>query len=213
MTEIEARPPVPPWDRRETPGLFDVETAARRIGHYKWFEMRLFEILGGWTAEVPEPDVKLRLGANSAHHAWHAELWQHRLPELADLHPTGLTVPANAELEDFVAALASPTGADQSLEKLVGVYRVAVPWSVAAYTFHLHRASAVADAPTIRTLRQVLADLAEDGRDGEMLVQSMLRSAEDVQRASTHQARLETLMVAAGGIAGPGSAGGSVTLA
>ncbi len=211
MSEIEVRPAVPPWDRRETPGLFDVETAARRIGHYKWFEMRLFEILGGWVAQVPEPDVKVRLGACSAHHAWHAELWQHRLPELADLHPAALTVAANAELEAFVEALAAPAGADLTLEKLVGVYRVAVPWSVAAYTFHLHRASSVADAPTIRSLRQVLADLAEDGRDGEMLVQSMLHTDGDVQRAAAHQARLETLMVAAGGIAGPGSAGASAT--
>ena len=211
MSEREDRPAVPPWDRRETPGLFDVETSARRIGHYKWFEMRLFEILGGWTAEVPEPDVKLRLGAYSAHHAWHAEQWHHRLPELADLNPAGLTVPANTELEAFVAALSAPTDPGSTVEKLVGVYRVAVPWSVAAYTFHLHRASAVADAPTIRTLRQVLADLAEDGRDGEMLVQSMLGSAADVERAAAHQARLEALMVAAGGIAGPGSAGGSAS--
>ena len=51
-----------PWDRRELPGSFSVEESARRVGNYKWIEMRLFEVLGGWVATVPELDVKLRLG-------------------------------------------------------------------------------------------------------------------------------------------------------
>ena len=44
------------------PGLFSVEETARRVGNYKWVEMRLFEVLGGWVATVPELDVKLVLG-------------------------------------------------------------------------------------------------------------------------------------------------------
>ena len=51
-----------PWDRRELPGAFGVEETARRVGHYKWTEMKLFEALGGWVATVPELDVKMRLG-------------------------------------------------------------------------------------------------------------------------------------------------------
>ena len=41
------RPAFAPWDRRELPGLFSVEETARRVGNYKWAEMRLFEALGG----------------------------------------------------------------------------------------------------------------------------------------------------------------------
>jgi hypothetical protein len=201
------RDPIPPWDRREVPGLFDVESAARRLGHYKWFEMRLFEVLGRWTALTPEHDVKARLGRNSAHHAWHAELFHRRLPELADLHPAGLTVPPNEAMAEFVEALSAPTDPGSTLERLVGVYRVAVPWAASAYTFHLHRASGVADAPTMRSLELVLTDLTADVRDGEMLVQSFLIGPDDVDRAVEHQRALERLMVATGGIAGPGSAG------
>ena len=40
-----------------------------------------------------------------------------------------------------------------------------------------------------------------------MLIQSLIENADDVERAARHQARLETLMVAAGGIAGAGSIG------
>jgi len=40
-----------------------------------------------------------------------------------------------------------------------------------------------------------------------MLIQSLITTKRDVKRASAHQARLETLLLAAGGIAGPGSIG------
>ena len=40
-----------------------------------------------------------------------------------------------------------------------------------------------------------------------MLIQSLLETPEEVERAAAHQARLEKLMIKAGGIAGPGSIG------
>ena len=89
------RAPFAPWDRRELPGLFDVEESARRVGNYKWAEMKLFEALGGWVATVPELDVKMRLGTHCYKHAWHAELWHKRLPELREMNPDRLTQPAN----------------------------------------------------------------------------------------------------------------------
>ena len=70
--------------------------------------MRLFEVLGGWVATVPELDVKLRLGTHCYHHAWHAELWHKRLPELREMNPERLTVPPNDELVAFVDALTEP---------------------------------------------------------------------------------------------------------
>ena len=127
MTEPNfARAAFAPWDRRELPGRFDVETSARRVGNYKWIEMRTFEVLGGWVATVPELDIKLRLGTHCYHHAWHAELWHKRLPELREMNPDRLTVPANGELVAFVEAMAEPEAPEHTLEKLVGVYRVPV---------------------------------------------------------------------------------------
>ena len=94
-----------PWDRRQLPGLFSVEESARRVGNYKWVEMRLFEALGGWVATVPELDVKMRLGTHCYHHAWHSELWHKRLPELREMNPERLTVPPNDEMVAFVDAM------------------------------------------------------------------------------------------------------------
>ena len=206
------RPAFAPWDRRELPGLFGVEETARRVGHYKWIEMRLFEALGGWVATVPELDVKMRLGTHCYHHAWHAELWHKRLPELREMNPDRLTLPANDELVTFVEAMTEPEAPEQTIEKLVGVYRVLLPHKIAAYTFHLNGTSPITDAPTIRSLKFALQDELDDWRDGELMIQSLLDTPEAVQRASAHQARLETLLVAAGGIAGAGSIGAEVAV-
>ena len=149
MAEAKApRAPFAPWDRRELPGSFSVEETAARVGHYKWIEMRLFEALGGWVATVPELDVKMRLGTHTYHHAWHAELWHKRLPELREMNPERLTAPPNDEMVAFVEAMTEPEAPELTIEKLVGVYRVLIPHKIAAYTYHLNNTSTITDAPT-----------------------------------------------------------------
>ena len=143
------RAPFAPWDRRTLPGIFDVEESARRVGNYKWAEMKLFEALGGWVATVPELDVKMRLGTHCYKHAWHAELWHKRLPELREMNPERLTAPANDAMVRFVEAMTEPEAPEQTIEKLVGVYRVFIPRFIAAYTYHLNGTSEITDAPTV----------------------------------------------------------------
>jgi hypothetical protein len=128
------------------------------------------------------------------------------------MNPERLTKPANDELVTFVEALTEPEKPDQTIEKLVGVYRVLIPHKIAAYTYHLNNTSTITDAPTIRSLKLVLNDEFEDWRDGEMLLQSLIETDDEVDRAAIHQARLEKLMLAAGGIAGPGSIGSNVLM-
>src|SRR3954465_6408204 len=120
----KARAPFAPWDRRELPGAFDVEETARRVGNYKWIEMRLFEALGGWVATVPELDVKMRLGPHFYKHAWHAELWHKRLPELREMNPERLTQPANDDIVAFIPEMADPGASGPPSDKPVGVDRL-----------------------------------------------------------------------------------------
>ena len=202
------RPAFAPWDRRELPGLFDVETSARRIGAYAWVEMRLFEALGGWVATIPELDVKLALGRHCYHHAWHAELWDKRLPELREMEPARLTRPANDAVAELLAAVTEPEAPELTIEKLVGVYRVLLPRKIAAYTYHLAATSSITDAPTQRSLRFILTDELDDWREGEMLLQSLIETPEEVERAARRQAELEAIVIRAGGVAGAGSIGG-----
>jgi hypothetical protein len=205
------RSPFAPWDRRELPGLFTVEESARRVGHYAWIEMRLFEALGGWVATVPELDVKTTLGRHCYHHAWHAELWHKRLPELREMRPDRLIRAPNAHLEAFVAALTEPEAPDLTSEKLVGVFRVLLPRKIAAYSYHLAATSRITDAPTIRSLGFILDDEKTDWQEGEMLLQALIETDAEVARAARRQSELEVLITRAGGIAGPGSLGPSPT--
>ena len=186
----------------EGPHWRSIEASARRLGHYCWLELQLFELLGGWVSTVAEPEVKLRVGPHSFHHAWHAELWRGLLPELAHLDREGLVRPPNEELVQFVEALAVPEGPGSTADRLVGVYRVLIPHKIAAYSLHLEQASSITDGPIIRALRLVLRDELEDRREGELLIPSLLSTDEDVQRADAHQARLESLLVAGGGLTG-----------
>jgi hypothetical protein len=124
------------------------------------------------------------------------------------MNPDRLTQPANDEIVAFMDAVTEPEAPELTIEKLVGVYRVLIPHKIAAYTYHLNNTSTITDAPTIRSLKFCLADEFEDWRDGEMLLQSLIETPEEVDRAAAHQAKLEKLMVLAGGIAGLGSLGG-----
>ncbi len=201
-----------PWDRRELPGSFSVEETADRVGQYKWTEMRLFEALGGWVATVPELDIKMRLGTHCYHHAWHAELWHKRLPELREMNPERLTLPANDEFVAFMDAVTEPGEHDQTIEKLVGVYRVLIPHKIATYTYHLNNTSTITDAPTIRSLQFAIADEVADFTDGTLMLTSLIDTPEEVERANAHQLKLEKLLVASGGMCGPGTIGNAYDL-
>ena len=173
-----------------------LETAAEKIGGYVWLEERLFEVLGGWVADEPKPGVKLLFAADSHHHAWHAALWRERLPELAEMPSEGFVGPGGDGLARFVATLSSSA---TTLERLVGVYRVAVPYLVGTYSRHLECSSPITDGPTIRTLNLVLADELTDWREGEIQIQALVAEVADVHEAAAHQARLWAILVNGGG--------------
>jgi len=191
----QAEPLLPGLGPR--PGL-DLQATARRAGAAIWLDERLFEILGGWVASVPEPEAKVLVATQSAHHGWHAGLWAERLPSLHDVDPASWVGPApGAE-----AVLNRLAAADGTIERLVGVHRVVLPRLVAAHAEHLDACSPVADGPTMRTLRLVLQDEGEDQRAGERLLQRLLRSQGDVERAAAHQALIESLLVEGGPLLG-----------
>lgn len=175
------------------PGPLTLEESGRLVGSYRWLELRLFETLGGWVQGVPEVEVKLRLHADAAKHAWHAQLWQELLPRGGELAADELTAPPAPGGKAFLEALAAPADPGQTVEKLVGVYRVVLPRQVASYRAHLVRTSPVSDGPVARALSLVLRDEVEDWREGELLLHSLLTTDEAVSRAASHQAGLESL--------------------
>ena len=176
-----------------------LHAVARRAGAARWLDARLFETLGGWVSSVPEPEIKIALAVQASHHGWHATLWAERLPTLHDVEPSSWVGPASAGVESAVDLLASAT---LSVERLVGVHRVLLPRLVAAHTEQLEAACPVTDAPTIRTLGLVRRDEIADQLVGERLLQGLLLTKANVQRAAAQQAAVESLLAEAGPLLG-----------
>lgn len=196
-----------PWERPELPGSFSVEETARRVGHYRWFEMSLFDVLGGWVGRSPELEVKHRFGVHCYHHSFHAELWYRRLPELRAMDPERFTGSPNEAMTDFVNLLGGLAAPELTIERLVGLYRVVLPHLITVYTFHRNHAATITDGPTIRALDLCLADDLREWQEGEMLLQHVLSTPSALERAAAHQVALTELLLDGGGVCGPGSAG------
>ena len=79
-----------------------------------------------------------------------------------------------------------------------------MPRKIAAYTYHLNGTSRITDAPTQRSLDFMLQDEFEDWREGEMLLQSLIETPEEVERATRRQAELERLDAGGGRHRRPG---------
>jgi hypothetical protein len=175
------------------PGVLELTSTAARVGHYVWFERRVFEVVGGWvrTTEPADLTEKLWFGEVARRHAWHAELWHERLPELREMDRSALTVPASADVVDLFAELAdtSPT-----LDRLTGLVRVLYPHYQVALADHRDRVAPLADGSILRTIELVRRDVAHDAEAGERLLQRQLGTDADRHRLVRAQADFEEFL-------------------
>lgn len=199
--------PFPYWDRRRLVGEWTVEESVERIVNYRYAEQQISAALGGWVATIPELDVKAMFGPHCYQHAWACDLWRLRLPELRE-NNDDRSEPANADFAAFMKELTSPDDADLTVEKLVGTYRVLVPHLLATYTYHQKVTSDIADAPTVRILGFMLADLHTQFVEGEMMIQDLARTTKLRERAGKWQTHLDVMLAKSGGVAGEHTLGG-----
>jgi hypothetical protein len=180
-----------------------LERQAAVIGGYQWIERRLFEVLGGWVTAEPITEARLLFDVYSRQHGWHAELWAERLPVLDSLDPATLTIPPSAEVDRLLSLLAGgapgqASTAGGTLLRLVGLARVVLPRLIAGYGLHLRRATAVADAPVVRSLRLVVRDEVEAWQATETLVQTLVDRPHDIAVVTAHQQALEEVLAGIG---------------
>ena len=145
------------------PGTLDA--TARAIARARWLELRCFEILGGWVATTPEPDVKIVFARQSHHHAWHADLFERVQPVASgfDVPAADVTHPGWAALLDEVEELVT------TADRLAAAFAVVLPAKLAEYEQWLHDADPVRDAPLRRWLGFVVADERADLVEGRAL--------------------------------------------
>ncbi len=183
-------------------GFTSVEDSARLIRNYRYAVERMMRILGGWIALTPELGAKLLMGRHVWDNAQHADLLGRRLLELRS--QAHRSEPANAAFVAFMDAIEEPERPHQTVERVVGIYRVLKPHLLQSYGEHLARSNAVYEPPTQR----ILARCAEDERrhiaSGLVVLRHLITTPGLGERAGSWQARLEGLLAASGGVTGGG---------
>lgn len=143
---------------------------AARVGQYAWFEQQLFELLGHWAAQSPDPDVCILLARHARRRAWHAALWDQLLPTVAGRAATSVVQAPNDAIAELMTEMAPRPSSTAAIEELLAaVYRGMGPALVSTYEDHRATASAVAEAPTLRVLDRVLRDQTADLEEGRLL--------------------------------------------
>jgi hypothetical protein len=184
-------------------GYLEVDESAKTVRHYRYAVERMTRILGGWMALTPELSAKLLMGRHVWDNAQHADAWGKRLPELRAT--AQVSEPANARLVAFLDAIEGAERPEQSVERVVAIYRVLKPHLLATYKAHLATANAVYEPPTCRILARCIEDERRHVAAGETVLRHLLRTPELEARARTCEARLWGLLEAAGGVTGTGS--------
>jgi hypothetical protein len=167
-----------------------IAASARLNGHHAWMARRLFELMGTSVAVMSDLQAKLMLGEHCYHYAWHAELFERLLPTPADVHPYAMVAPPSISI---VAQFDAIDGSTSNVERLVGIYRVAVAHYHQRIGDHFEQCNPVTDAPTMRVLGHVRADLGADISEAKDLLVTFLSSSADHDLAAAYQRHLENL--------------------
>jgi hypothetical protein len=183
-------------------GHFSVDASARRVRHYRYAEERLMRIMAGAIALTPELPVKLLLGRHVWDCAQHADLWGRRLPELRA--PAQQSEPASDGVARVFDLVESRQARRESIERVVGLYRVVKPHLVAVYERHLAVANPIYEPPTRRILERCVEEERRHVAAGAIVLGRLLAGEADRRRATEWEGTLRAALVAAGGVAGDG---------
>jgi hypothetical protein len=185
-------------------GALTLEEAAVRHGAYRWTERRLFELTGAWAAAPGLPDeARILCFEASAQHAWHAELWEARLPVLPGVDHERYTRPLGQAVEPLLASLAPGAwdGEDEAAGRrfVAGLARVVLPLLLVSYRGFGERLAPVSDGPGIRALTLVVRDEEEEMAAAQSLSDDLLGAPEAAQQAAEWTRALGDRLLRIGG--------------
>jgi hypothetical protein len=181
-------------------GVYSVAQTAQMIRQYRYAEEQMMRIMAGWIALTPELVVKLEFGRQVWDCAQHADILGKRLPELRAR--AQVSEPPNATFVTFMQTLANREQPEETIERLVGIFRVLQPHLLSIYTQHLSACNPVYEPPTIRILERLVRETQEHILKGQILLEDMAYTVPTRERAVLWQLELEKLLVAAGGVWG-----------
>lgn len=176
-----------------------VEENVRRLLRYHWVEQRLAGIVLARIAETPEWEVKGGFSLHQYLDVEHATSVAQRVRELRHPAPR-LDAAPDEEIEMFLQEVEQ---AQDTVELLAGVYRVARADLASAYRIHIDSTNPLVDYPTRRALRLNLQEEEEAVGWGARALGALIgRNAETETRVRNWERHLQTFLGHAQGIAG-----------
>jgi hypothetical protein len=183
-----------------------VEQNVRLLKRYAYVERRLMEMSIAHLCAVPEWEVKCALALHCWLDAEHATVFRDRVAEMREppLH-------LDAVPDDRLAAfLDEALHARDTIELLVGLYRVVKPALIDAYRRHLAESNPLADHPTCRHLRLLVVEEQDMIAWGEAALAALTVDASAAEHAACWRDHLHAYLCAARGIWGDDAAGDGV---
>src|SRR3954453_15234639 len=190
---------MPIVDRREFGGRFSVSENAKRLSNYRYLEIQLMEMIGGWCHPTPPLALKAAFGYHVYDHARNANVLAERLPQ-----PRSGREGENPANDDFARLCEHIWQLESTVDRLVAIYRVLEPHLVSTYVYHADATDPLADAPTVRLLHDLARSDQSHVAWGQAVLDSLTADAEARHRAVEVQAELEERLVACGGVTGQG---------
>lgn len=178
---------------------YSVDENVQRLTRFHWTERRLMHTLLAHIASTPVWEVKCGMALHQWYCAEHADALRKRIGEMRHPLPSLDEAPDNA-LDAFLEEVLR---ASDAVELLSGVYRVALPALLDAYSTHLRVTNPLVDQPTARLLRSIIHEV-EDAIAWGSSSREALTEGDDSgrQRSVEWQKHLRAYLDAAGGIAG-----------
>mgnify|MGYP000049965234 CR=1 FL=1 len=177
---------------------YDVDYNVNLLKRYVYIETQLNAIMAAHIADSPEWEVKCALSLHLWLDAEHSASVRKRIIEMREppLHLDKVPDPKLQHLMEEVIRSAN------TLELLVGLYRVVKPELVRSMNQHLQQTNPLADQPTCRLLKFIVQEEAEMIVWGEEAVKALIRTSEDAQTAEQWERHLAAYLQDAGGISG-----------
>lgn len=190
---------MPVVDRREFGGRFGVKENSQRLANYRYLEIQLMEMIGGWCHTTPPIALKATFGYHVYDHAQAANLLGERLEQLR----SGREAQEPAT-DDFARLCEYVWNLESVVDRLVAVYKVLEPHLVSTYVYHADATDPMTDTPTVRLLHQLAAMGQSHVAWGNAILDNMTRTPEERRHAFNVQADIEGRLLDCGGVTGQG---------
>lgn len=182
------------------PGL-SVDQCAARLHTLAYAEERLMRLQAAHIVTVPEWDLKVLLGRLQYEDAQHADQLRARLPELRISKKKALAAPDSPLKLVFDEAMYAAS----TVELLAGLVLVFKPALLQAYHNYLAASNSLADYPTVRSLKMIIAEEQETLTLLEAAYRDVVGTPAKEAEAAAWAKTLGDLLAAAGGMDGTGS--------